>query len=71
MKMDILVMENLFYEHTVKMVGSTPYLSVMGLMVVQAYDLKGSLRNRYAAKTGKDIEVFLDENLVESKYEFN
>lgn len=34
MKMDILVMENLFYEHTVKMVGSTPYLSVMGLMVV-------------------------------------
>ncbi|RCI01182.1 1-phosphatidylinositol-3-phosphate 5-kinase [Rhizopus azygosporus] len=49
MKMDILVMENLFYEHTVKM----------------AYDLKGSLRNRYAAKTGKDIEVFLDENLVE------
>lgn len=34
MKMDILVMENLFYEHTVKMVGSAPYLSVMGLMVV-------------------------------------
>jgi hypothetical protein len=29
--------------------------------------LKGSLRNRYAAKTGKNIEVLLDENLVESK----
>ncbi|EIE89308.1 hypothetical protein RO3G_14019 [Rhizopus delemar RA 99-880] len=29
------------------------------------YDLKGSLRNRYAAKTGKNIEVLLDENLVE------
>lgn len=34
MKMDILVMENLFYEHTVKMVGSTLYVSVVGLMVV-------------------------------------
>ncbi|KAI9254059.1 hypothetical protein BY458DRAFT_462342 [Sporodiniella umbellata] len=49
MKMDILVMENLFYEHSVKMV----------------YDLKGSLRNRYASKTGKNVEVLLDENLVE------
>lgn len=29
--------------------------------------MKGSLRNRYAAKTGKNIEVLLDENLVESK----
>ncbi|KAI9482789.1 MAG: hypothetical protein EXX96DRAFT_478051, partial [Benjaminiella poitrasii] len=29
------------------------------------FDLKGSMRNRYAEKTGKDIEVFLDENLVE------
>lgn len=25
------------------------------------------MRNRYAEKTGKDVEVFLDENLVESK----
>ncbi|OBZ82840.1 1-phosphatidylinositol 3-phosphate 5-kinase fab1 [Choanephora cucurbitarum] len=49
MKMDILVMENLFYDTSVKRV----------------YDLKGSMRNRYAEKTGKDVEVFLDENLVE------
>lgn len=52
MKMDILVMENLFYDTSVKKV----------------FDLKGSMRNRYAEKTGKDVEVFLDENLVESKY---
>lgn len=44
-------MENLFYDTSVKKV----------------YDLKGSMRNRYAEKTGKDVEVFLDENLVESK----
>ncbi|KAI9335050.1 hypothetical protein BD770DRAFT_477411 [Pilaira anomala] len=49
MKLDILVMENLFYETSVKKV----------------YDLKGSMRNRWAEKTGKDVEVFLDENLVE------
>ncbi|GAA5799820.1 hypothetical protein HPULCUR_005239 [Helicostylum pulchrum] len=49
MKLDILVMENLFYETSVKRV----------------YDLKGSMRNRWAEKTGKDVEVFLDENLVE------
>lgn len=35
--------------------------------ILQVYDLKGSMRNRYAEKTGKDVEVFLDENLVESK----
>lgn len=50
--MDILVMENLFYDTSVKKV----------------FDLKGSMRNRYAEKTGKDVEVFLDENLVESKH---
>lgn len=26
------------------------------------------MRNRYAEKTGKDVEVYLDENLVESKF---
>ncbi|KAI8978967.1 hypothetical protein BDB01DRAFT_798761 [Pilobolus umbonatus] len=50
MKMDIVVMENLFYETSIKKV----------------YDLKGSMRNRYAEKTGKEVEVFLDENLVEA-----
>lgn len=35
------------------------------------YDLKGSMRNRYAEKTGKDVEVYLDENLVESRCKLN
>ncbi|KAI8888995.1 hypothetical protein K501DRAFT_267209 [Backusella circina FSU 941] len=48
-KLDILVMENLFYETSVKNV----------------FDLKGSMRNRWADKSGKEIEVLLDENLVE------
>lgn len=65
MKMDILVMENLFYEHSVKMVFSSN-LNLSNLCD-QVYDLKGSLRNRYAGKTGKNVEVLLDENLVESK----
>jgi hypothetical protein len=50
-KLDILVMENLFYETSVKNV----------------FDLKGSMRNRWADKSGKEIEVLLDENLVECK----
>ncbi|XP_021945128.2 1-phosphatidylinositol 3-phosphate 5-kinase isoform X2 [Folsomia candida] len=49
-KMDILVMENLFYERT----------------ITQKFDLKGSIRNRLANVTGKEQEdlVLLDENLV-------
>lgn len=52
-KMDILVMENLFYERT----------------ITQKFDLKGSIRNRLANVTGKEQEdlVLLDENLVNSK----
>lgn len=53
-KMDILIMENLFYERTIS----------------QKFDLKGSIRNRLANVTGKEQEdlVLLDENLVNSKF---
>ncbi|KAI6192198.1 FYVE zinc finger family protein [Aphelenchoides bicaudatus] len=48
LKMDLLVMEYLFYQRNIK----------------QMWDLKGSLRNRYAsAKT--EMPVLLDENLVQ------
>lgn len=52
-KMDILIMENLFY----------------GKTITQKFDLKGSIRNRLATATGKEQEdlVLLDENLVNSK----
>jgi len=32
----------------------------------QIYDLKGSTRNRHVQSTGRENEVLLDENLVES-----
>jgi 1-phosphatidylinositol-3-phosphate 5-kinase len=49
-KMDILIMENLFYERN----------------ITQKFDLKGSIRNRLATASGKEHEdlVLLDENLV-------
>lgn len=33
----------------------------------QIYDLKGSTRNRHVQSTGRENEVLLDENLVESE----
>ncbi|ORX50232.1 hypothetical protein DM01DRAFT_1099952 [Hesseltinella vesiculosa] len=48
-RMDILVMENLFYDRCVKKI----------------FDLKGSMRNRHVQVTGKENEVLLDENMVE------
>ena len=33
----------------------------------QIYDLKGSTRNRHVKSTGRENEVLLDENLVQSK----
>jgi 1-phosphatidylinositol-3-phosphate 5-kinase len=50
LKLDCFVMENLFY----------------GLEGIRSYDLKGSTRNRYVQETGKQSEVLLDENLVET-----
>lgn len=49
MKMDILVMENLFYDRKLSRI----------------FDLKGSMRNRHVEQTGKANEVLLDENMVE------
>jgi hypothetical protein len=34
----------------------------------QIYDLKGSTRNRHVQSTGKENEVLLDENLVQSLF---
>lgn len=49
----LLVMENLFYEHTPN----------------RRFDLKGSMRNRKIEPTGQSDEVLLDENLVETIFE--
>jgi 1-phosphatidylinositol-3-phosphate 5-kinase len=37
--------------------------------VSKIYDLKGSTRNRHVKSTGRENEVLLDENLVQSKHE--
>ncbi|TKR80537.1 hypothetical protein L596_014598 [Steinernema carpocapsae] len=47
-KMDVLVMEYLFYRRKIK----------------QTWDLKGSLRNRWASNVNSGTPVLLDENLV-------
>ncbi|OBZ90423.1 1-phosphatidylinositol 3-phosphate 5-kinase fab1 [Choanephora cucurbitarum] len=53
MRMDVLIMENLFYQRNIKKI----------------FDLKGSMRNRHVQSTGKQDEVLLDENLVELIYQ--
>ncbi|OCF33504.1 1-phosphatidylinositol-3-phosphate 5-kinase [Kwoniella heveanensis BCC8398] len=52
MRMNVLVMENLFYERRFSKI----------------YDLKGSMRNRLIQPTGRVNEVLLDENLMEIVY---
>ncbi|ANB15536.1 1-phosphatidylinositol-3-phosphate 5-kinase [Sugiyamaella lignohabitans] len=52
-KMDVVVMENLFYQHKMSRI----------------FDLKGSMRNRHVQQTGRENEVLLDENMVEYIYE--
>lgn len=52
MKMDVLVMENLFYNRKTSRI----------------FDLKGSMRNRHVEQTGRENEVLLDENMVEFIY---
>ncbi|KAG0242758.1 hypothetical protein B0O80DRAFT_460532 [Mortierella sp. GBAus27b] len=49
MNIDVLVMENLFYDRK----------------QLQIFDLKGSRRNRYVQPSGRDNEVLLDENFIE------
>ncbi|KAH7930487.1 hypothetical protein BV22DRAFT_65990 [Leucogyrophana mollusca] len=50
--MNLLVMENLFYDRR----------------FTKIYDLKGSTRNRHVRSTGRENEVLLDENLVETAH---
>ncbi|KAF8841931.1 hypothetical protein BDN67DRAFT_1068119 [Paxillus ammoniavirescens] len=50
--MNLLVMENLFYNRRFSKI----------------YDLKGSTRNRHVQSTGRENEVLLDENLVETAH---
>lgn len=52
MRMNVLIMENLFYERRFSKI----------------YDLKGSTRNRLIQPTGRVNEVLLDENLMELVY---
>ncbi|KAF8899170.1 hypothetical protein BD779DRAFT_1607711 [Infundibulicybe gibba] len=52
MQMNLLVMENLFYDRR----------------FTKIYDLKGSTRNRHVQSTGRENEVLLDENLVETAH---
>ncbi|KAF9093343.1 1-phosphatidylinositol-3-phosphate 5-kinase [Mortierella sp. AD031] len=49
MNMDVLIMENLFYDRK----------------NLQIYDLKGSRRNRFVQPSGRENEVLLDENFIE------
>lgn len=51
-QMNLLVMENLFYDRRFSKI----------------YDLKGSTRNRHVQSTGRENEVLLDENLVETSH---
>jgi 1-phosphatidylinositol-3-phosphate 5-kinase len=67
--MNLLVMENLFYDRSFSKVRhKTLRRSIMGpLRMSQIYDLKGSTRGRHVQSTGRENEVLLDENLVQSK----
>ncbi|CAN6166903.1 unnamed protein product [Urochloa humidicola] len=49
-KMDLMVMENIFFQRTISRV----------------YDLKGSVRSRYNADTSGSNKVLLDSNLIEA-----
>ncbi|KAK3950309.1 hypothetical protein QBC32DRAFT_346932 [Pseudoneurospora amorphoporcata] len=52
-KLDLLLMENLFYDRS----------------PTRTFDLKGSMRNRKIQSTGEQNEVLLDENMVEYIWE--
>jgi 1-phosphatidylinositol-3-phosphate 5-kinase len=65
--MNLLVMENLFYDRRFSKVItlSSSYFTL--LIQFQIFDLKGSTRNRHVQSTGRENEVLLDENLVQSE----
>lgn len=50
--MNLMVMENLFYDRRFSKI----------------FDLKGSMRNRHVESTGRENEVLLDENLVQTAH---
>ena len=50
-KMDVLVIENIYYNRT----------------IIRQFDLKGSLRNRHVEVAEGKAVVLLDENLIESE----
>lgn len=70
MQINLLVMENLFYDKRFSKVssGSRFFRDSPQLNGKQIYDLKGSTRNRHVQSTGRENEVLLDENLVEAAY---
>ena len=51
-KMDLMVMENIFFQRTISRV----------------YDLKGSVRSRYNSDTSGHNKVLLDSNLIEAQH---
>lgn len=51
-KQFILVIENLFYDRKISRI----------------FDLKGSMRSRYAQSTGQESDVLLDQNLIEGTF---
>lgn len=51
-QMNLVVMENLFYDRRFSKI----------------YDLKGSTRNRHVQSTGRENEVLLDENLIQTAH---
>jgi 1-phosphatidylinositol-3-phosphate 5-kinase len=64
--MNLLVMENLFYDRRFTKVSAW-HFNYKILTFLQIYDLKGSTRNRHVRSTGRENEVLLDENLVEGE----
>lgn len=71
--MNLLVMENLFYDRSFARVCVCRLITLQHQIIdsavfAQIYDLKGSTRNRHVQSTGQANEVLLDENLVEAAH---
>ena len=69
--MNLIVMENLFYDRRFSKVHKLDRVSYASLLTSgsKIYDLKGSTRNRHVKSTGRENEVLLDENLVQCESE--
>ncbi len=69
-QMNLIVMENLFYDRRFSKVWQLDcLLRKFAKPWSKIYDLKGSTRNRHVKSTGRENEVLLDENLVQSESE--